>query len=181
MLPFKILTQVQFDLVTLPEAKSQCHVTPSNSREDDYISMLILAAASTAQEYLNWMVSEGIVKQYAAEGGYLSLYGKYVTAITEVTATDATGELVTLVVDDGYTYNSITEEVYVSDTDYYDIYISYACGATEDDLPATVKHAVLMIISTMFNNREDFITGLSVEKMPMTSMKLLERVRNYVS
>jgi len=33
----------------------------------------------------------------------------------------------------------------------------------------------------MYNNREDFITGLSVEKMPLTSMKLLSLSRIYVS
>ncbi len=180
MLPFKILTQTDFTAVTLDEAKSQCRLLSSFTLDDDYLNSLILTAADAAQQYLHWMVSTGTVKQYSGTGGVLQLYGRYVTGITEITATDSAGDEVTLVEDDDYTYNDVTEEVTVS-TAYVDIYITYACGAGTDDLPGSVKQGVLMLISTMYNNREDFIAGLTVEKMPLTSKKLLSMSRNYVS
>jgi len=180
MLPFKILTQTVFDAITLDEAKAQCRLMPSFVLDDTYITGLIPAAADAAQEYLHWMVSTGTVKQYSQQGGVLKLYGRNVTAITEITAKDSTGGDVTLTTDD-YSYNDVTEEVTVSGVLYYDINITYACGAAIANLPGAVKQAILMMISTMYNNREDFITGLSVEKMPMTSKHLLSMSRDYVS
>lgn len=180
MLPFKILTQEKFDAITLVEAKSQCRVTPSNNMDDDFICNLICISASVAQEYLHWMVSRGTVKIYSVEGGWLSLYGSNVTAITEVTAIDNTGVVVTLTEDD-YIFNEVTQEVYVDDYYYSCIYITYTAGATADELDWNVKGGILMLISTMYNNREDFITGLTVEKMPTTSTTLLSLSRIYVS
>lgn len=180
MLPFKILTQTDFTAVTLAEAKAQCRLMSSFIMDDDYLTALIAVAADAAQEYLHWMVSTGTVKQYSDEGGVLQLYGRYVTSITEITATDRSGDEVTLTVDEDYTYNDVTEEITVS-TVYTDIYITYACGAADNDLPAAVKHGVLMLVSTMYNNREDFITGLTVEKMPLASKCLFKLSRIYVS
>lgn len=179
MLPFKILTQDPFVAITLDEAKSQCRLMPSFTLDDDYISSLILASADAAQEYLNWMVSTGTVKQYSETGGEVQLYGKYVTGITEVTGKTPNGDEVTLTTDD-YEYNDVTETVIVNSA-YSGVNVSYACGATDDQLPKHIKHGILMLISTMYNNREDFISGLSVEKMPLTSKKLFSMSRVYVS
>lgn len=180
MLPFKILTQTDFTAITLAEAKAQCRLMTSFTMDDDYITTLIAVAADAAQEYLHWMISTGTVKQYSEEGGVLQLYGRYVTSITEITAKDITREEVTLTEDD-YSYNDVTEEVTVSSSLYYDINITYACGAATDNLPAAVKQGMLMLISTMYNNREDFITGLTVEKMPLASKHLFNLSRIYVS
>lgn len=180
MLPFKILTQTPFAAITLAEGKSQCNLMPSNDLDDDLISGLIIASASAAQEYLHWMVSEGTVKQYSSDGGTMQLYGTHVTAITEVTATNATGDVVTLTTDD-YSYNDVTEEVFVDSSLYYDVNITYACGATKAQLPACVKQGMLLMVSTMYNSREDFVMGLSVATMPITSEKLLSLRRHYVS
>ena len=171
MLPYKILTQEPFTAVTLSQAKSQCRRLDSFVKDDEFIEGLIEDASSMAQEYLNWMVSPGTVTQYSPEGGDLKLYGKFITSIISVTVD---GEEI------DYTYNEITEKVSVS-SGYSDVYITYACGATDDDLPGSVRRAILMLISTMYNNREDFITGLSVDKMPLTSAKLLELTKVYVS
>ena len=181
MLPFKILTQTTFTSITLAEAKAQCRLMSSFILDDAYLSSLILVAADAAQEYLHYMVSTGTVKQYSASGGALTLYGRNVTAITEITAFNTSFEEVTLVVDDDYTYNDVTDEVTINGGLYYDINMTYACGASASDLPASAKQGMLMLISTMYNNREDFITGLSVEKMPLTSKLLFGLSRVYVS
>jgi hypothetical protein len=178
MLPFKILTQDSFDAITLSQAKSQCRLLDSYTRDDDYITALIDVAKSVSQEYLNWMVSPGTVKQFCAKPGVVKLYGKFITEITEVTAFYG-GDLVTLS-EDQYSYNDVTEEVTLPDGYIY-LNVTYSCGASVEQLPGSVKQGMLMLISTMYNNREDFITGLSVEKMPLTSMKLLNMSRHYVS
>lgn len=179
MLPFKIQSQDPFASVTLAEAKEQCRLTSSFTMDDDYINGLILAAADCAQEYLHWMVSPGVVKQFAEEAGEILLYGKFIDTITTVTAKNAQNEDVTLTADD-YIYNDVTEAITIDDK-YSDIFITYSCGADTDDLPHNVKQGILMLIATMYNNREDFVTGMSVEKMPMSSYKLLKKSRTYVS
>ena len=174
MLPFKIISQSPFISVTLDEAKSQCRRLSSFTLDDDLFNNIILAAADSAQEYLHWMVSEGQVMQYSETGGVFKLYGRFVTSIDDVVA-----DGVTLTTED-YSYNEVTEEITLSES-YTDVYITYSCGATSADLPNNVKQGILMLISTMYNNREDFITGLSVEKMPLTSKHLLGMSRVYVS
>ena len=177
-LPFKIITQTPFNAVTLDVAKSQCRLMQSFTLDDGYIDGLILAAASTAQEYLHWLTSPAQVKQFSAVSGVIPLYGRFIKTIDEVTATDVSGEVVTLTSDD-YSYNDVTEEITI--TGYTDINVTYSGGPTTDELPHIVVQGILMLISTMYNNREDLITGLSVEKMPLTSEKLLSKVRRYVS
>ncbi len=100
--------------------------------------------------------------------------------MTSVTALDGDGDEVTLVEDDDYSYNSITEEVTVTGN-YTDIYVTHPAGYSSGDLSNLVKHAVKMLVSTMYNNREDFVTGLSVANLPVTAERLLKRVRRYVS
>lgn len=180
MLPFKVISQSPFTAISLTEAKSQCRLMASDDIDDDYVNGLILAAADASQEYLHWMVSEAVVKQYSYDGGMMQLYGMYVTTITIVTAINSIGETITLTTDE-YSYNDVTEEVYVDPSLYSNINITYNCGAAPEDLPACVKQGMLMCISTMYNNREDFITGLTVAKMPLTSQKLLSLRRFYVS
>lgn len=180
MLPFKILTQDPFTAVTLDEAKSQCRLMPSFILDDNYISALILVAADAAQEYVHWMLSPGTVKQFSEVGGEVMLYGKYVTAITEVTGRTAYSDDDVVLTTDDYEWNNVTDVVTVNPSYRY-VNVTYACGATTPQLPHAVKQGTLMMISTMYNNREDFITGLSVEKMPLTSMKLLSLSRIYVS
>lgn len=172
MLPFKIISQDEFTAIALDEAKTQCRLLSSNTRDDDYIGALILSAAASAQEYLHWMVSTGVVTQYASDGGVIKLYGRYITEITEVLVDGET------LAEEDYSYNPITDEITVVGTE---VFVTYSCGASTADLPKNVKCAMLMLISTMYNNREDFITGLSVEAMPLTSKKLLGLSREYVS
>lgn len=180
MLPFKILTQDPFTAITLDEAKSQCRLMPSFILDDTYISSLITASVDAAQEYVHWMLSPGTVKQFSENGGDVMLYGKYVTSITEVTGRTVGSDVDTVLTTDDYEYNDVTDVVSVNPAYGY-VNITYACGATDLELPNAVKQGILMLISTMYNNREDFISGLSVEKMPLTSQKLLSLSRIYVS
>ena len=169
---YKILTQTDFTGVSLDEAKQQCRRLSSYTAEDEYFSSLILVAADFAQTYLNYMLTAGTVSQYMPYGGVVHLYGGNVTSITSVVA-----DGVELVVDEDYVFNEITEEIAVL-SDYSDITITYAVDGM---FPQAVKHGILMLISTMYNNREDFITGLSVESLPLTAKQLFNMSRRYVS
>lgn len=176
-LPFKIITQTPFTAISLAEAKSQCRLMSSFVLDDDYITTLIAVAADAAQEYLHWMTSTGVVTQYVESGGDAQLYGKFITEITEVTGINSDGDTVPVT---DYTYNDITEIITLS-SGYTGYRVTYSCGASDAQLPSSAKMGMLMLISTMYNNREDFITGLSVEKMPTTSTDLLRLTRHYVS
>ena len=50
-------------------------------------------------------------------------------------------------------------------------------NAGYETLPVVVKQAVLVMINTAFNNRDDVVVGQTVNEMPRTSRDLLDRVR----
>ena len=53
--------------------------------------------------------------------------------------------------------------------------IEFNAGYTA--LPVVVKQAVLVMINTQFNNRDDVVVGQTVNEMPRTSRDLLDRVK----
>ena len=177
---YKINSQTDFSFITLAEAKAQCRVLFDH--DDDEITALISVACDIAQTYLNRLVTTGNLTQYFS-GYYESfmLFGGEVSAITEVKATTGDEE-VTLDSAD-YTLNPVTGDLVVSDdyVGYTDWYITYDCGYSDSARPAGIKHAILMLISTLYNNREDFSPGQAIHKLPVSSEKLLGRYRRYVS
>lgn len=171
MFPFKIVSQDDFSVVSLAEAKAQCRLMTSFTMDDSFIEdVLMPAACSIAQTHVNFLLSPGVVEQYFDVSGTYQLYGGGDISITTVIADGV--EI------DDWSYNSITEEITINNA-YEEVYVTYDCGSSSVD--ANIRIAILMLISTMYNNREDYITGLSVEQMPMTSIKLLDMSKVYVS
>ena len=52
---------------------------------------------------------------------------------------------------------------------------------SEEDLPASIKAAVLLTLGTLFDNEADVLVGRSVAQLPLTAEKLLQpwRVHPY--
>lgn len=165
----KINTQTPLSgLVTLAEAKAQCRVT--HTFDDDLIESLIPAAAEKAQRYTRRLLSPANVTSVIDENQRMSVqlpYGE-VTSVNEVLLD---GEDYT-----DFEFDDITQKVTV-DKSYSKMRVTYDCGYTV--LPDAVKHAILICISTLYNNREDFIAGVTVAELPQTSMTLLDTVRYY--
>ena len=175
----EITSQDSLTLVTLSEAKMQCRLMDSFTLDDDFLNHLIEVCSDLAQTYCNRLMTEGVVT--ALIDSYqlsTTLWGGKVTEITSVTCTDSTGEELTIT---DFTFYGISQKLKIPST-YYDctnFTIVYNCGFPST--PIKVKHGVLFMISTMYNNRDDYVTGLTVADLPMKSIELLNSVKHYIS
>jgi len=179
---YKIVTQNAFDFISLDEAKAQCRLLPDFTLDDTEINSLIIASCDIAQQYLNLMLTEGNVIHYIESySDCFLLFGGNVTTINEVKASIG-GVEETLPVD-AYSLNTVNGNVRVSSdySAYTDWYFDIDCGYSDLTRPEGVRHAILKLISTMYNHREDVTVGQSVEKMPNSSKLILGKYRRYVS
>lgn len=164
----QIITQDPLDaLLTLDEAKKQCRVT--HTFDDDLITAFIPVAAELAQAYTNRILSPAtvvsVVEQYYPE---VQLPFGDVTTINTV-------EIDGVVTTD-FEFEPVTQKVTVN-ASYGKLKVNYDCGFVT--LPKAVKQAMLLTISTLYNNRENFVTGVTIAKLPQTSEMLLNTVKYY--
>lgn len=165
----KINSQAALTLVTLDEVKAQCRVF--NTFEDTYLTSLILPYSDLAQSYTHRMLTVGEAVAFIEEHcPTVQLPFGEVTAITEVLVDDVeTTE---------FTFNPITQKIKI-DVVFSEAKITFTAGYETADLPPVVKQAILIAINTAFANRDDFVVGQTVTKMPRTSEDLLDRVKFY--
>ena len=162
----KIVSQASLaTLLTLDEVKAQCRVF--TDFEDAYLLSLIPAYADLAQSYTGRMLTEGsaIIVIDSGDLSVLLPYGE----VTEVTKLVLDGTEST-----AFTFDDVSQMVTIN-APYATARIEFNAGYTT--LPVVVKQAVLVMINTAFNNRDDVIVGQTVNEMPRTSRDLLDRVR----
>lgn len=172
----KIITQSPLNIVTLEEAKAQCRVMNSFTLDDTYITMLISSASELVQSYVNKPLSDTTVT--LAWAVYRPSVGLWGYSAGDVVITSVTADLGTVDITD-YTYNDVTGMLTIptSYSNFTGFNVTY--DVTVSTVSDRVKHSTLMMISTLYNNREDNIVGMTVEEMPLTSMKLLDSERHY--
>ena len=162
----KIVSQASLaTLLTLDEVKAQCRVF--TDFEDAYLLSLIPAYADLAQSYTGRMLTEGsaVVVVDSGDLSFLLPYGE----VTEVTKLVLDGTEST-----AFTFDDVSQMVTIN-APYATARIEFNAGY--ETLPVVVKQAVLVMINTQFNNRDDVVVGQTVNEMPRTSRDLLDRVR----
>jgi len=164
----KIISQADFEtIVSLTEAKAQCRVF--HEMDDSYLESLIPVAGEMAQSYCNRMLTLG------SASTVIESYHSVVT-LPFGDVTDVTELLLDGVVSTDFTFEPVTQKLTIN-TAYSVAKVTYTCGYA--NTPKVVKQAMLMIISTLYDTRQDHIAGLTVAKMPTTSQTLLNAVRYY--
>lgn len=162
----KIISQEPLDgLVTLPEVKAHCRVF--TDFEDTYLSSLIPVYLDQAQGYTGRMLTTGsaVVVVHGWQSQVLLPYGN----VTEVTKLVLDGTEST-----AFTFDDVSQMVTIN-APYATARIEFNAGY--ETLPVVVKQAVLVMINTAFNNRDDVVVGQTVNEMPRTSRDLLDRVK----
>ena len=162
----KIISQASLTgLVTLDELKRQCRVF--TTFEDAYLSSLIPVCLDMAQSYTGRMLTTGsaVVVVHSWQSQVLLPYGN----VTEVTKLVLDGTEST-----AFTFDDVSQIVSIN-APYATARIEFNAGY--ETLPVVVKQAVLVMINTAFNNRDDVVVGQTVNEMPRTSRDLLDRVR----
>lgn len=171
----KITNQASLALVTLSEVKAQLRLTTSYTLDDEYLTSLIDVAGELAQTYTNRLLSKGtVIQAWDMFETPKFIYGGMVESITSMTALSADGEEVVI---EDYKFNDVSQTLrvpttYVACTDFRaEFEAGYASA------PTKVKQGILMLIATLYNNREDHLVGQTHDTLPFTSTILLDSVK----
>ena len=169
--------------ISLDEAKRHVRIDIDETDHDDYLHDLI----TVAREQVEMITWRKLITQtwYAylqdwPKGTYIELpFGK-LQSVTAIKYTDVDGDESTwdsdeyivgtdyqkgrVTLADGYTWPS--ETLYPSNP----IEVEFVCGyGLAVSVPAQIKHAMKMIISELFENRETSIIGVSFQEMEIVN------------
>lgn len=169
----KVKSQNPLEVVTLSQAKSQLEIIDDDT-QDTHIQMLIDASSELAEGYTNRMLSDGIavVESIGCQEFRLP-YGEVTDADTPfiVTVNNEAAQ---------YQFNELSQRIKILEKTVYPddvVYVEYSAGYKKDDIPNTAKMGTMMIIASLYANREDTITGMTVEDIPLDSRKVLGRIK----
>ena len=175
--------------VTLAEAKA--HLRIEHDDENDYITTLI----EVAREYVeigmcNRTLMSSTWTLYLDEfpAGNMGICLPYppVAAISSVTYYDTSGTQQTL---SDYQLDSQSEPAALhpsvdslwpstQSNKYQAVTIVYTAGyADADSVPAKIKHAIKIILSELYENRENSIVGTNVTPAMLTAERLVSDLR----
>ena len=167
----KITSQEPLQIVSLAEAKRQLNII-DNTDDDTYIQLLIDACSELAEGYTKRMLSEGVVDLIiSGRQSFFLPYGEATESTTAIVATVA-GDPIT------FEFEPISQVFTIDDNQisYSDkVKLTYHAGYKE--IPSSVKMGVLMMISSLFENREDIVVGFTVADIPLNSMAILNKVK----
>ena len=162
----KIVSQTTLDgLITLDELKRHCRVF--TDFENSYLTSLIPISLDLCQSYTGRMLTTGsaVAVVHSWQSQVLLPFGE----VTEVTKLILDGTEST-----AFTFDDVSQIISIN-APYATARIEFNAGY--ETLPVVVKQAVLVMINTAFNNRDDVVVGQTVNEMPRTSRDLLDRVK----
>lgn len=160
------------DVVSLAEARHQLNMLADETDDDDHIQTLITACSELAESYTNRLLSRSVVlilTEPDVDGGSFKLPFGETGADDILSVKDADG------VDVEYTHNEISRVISISGDG--PVIIEYNVGYENSEIPVIAKLGILNMVSTFFNHREDFIAGLTIAEVPVTSTGVLDGIR----
>lgn len=176
--------------VSLKEAKEHLRLEIGQTEEDDYISSLIAAATDKAEQFLHrrlitqtwyyyleaWPAGDTIIMPFGKLQSVTSVKHKDEdgdestwTASEYIVDTDTDpGEIIL-----GYEESFPTETLYPNNA----IKIEFVCGygVNGSDVPDMIRHAMKLIISDLYENRETEIIGVISSKLKTIENLLLPK------
>lgn len=187
IMKIKIITDIATELVTLADVKTHLRVDVSD--EDTYIPSLIAAARDKVEHYTGRTIGEktleGILDDFP-DSDYIELLESPVQSITSIKYTDS-----------DETENTWSSDDYISNLDIIPekimpaygetwpsfiphptgaVRIRYVAGHTSANLPDAVKHAILLVIGDLYENREAS-SDLKRYEVPFSVKALLHTYR----
>lgn len=166
--------------ITTAEAKAHLNIDSDYSADDTLISAMIKAATNYAQAYCRRLFVATTVTEYydnfPASGSFELSYGVITLSSVKYkdsNNTEQTWNASNYEVDNKITPAKIqvlTNKSYPSTYDGFNaVYVEYITGfGAASDVPQDVKHALLLMVADMYDNRED-----KVKRLPTASQMLL--------
>lgn len=175
--------------VTLEEAKLHLRVDDDNTTEDDLIESLITVAREHAEAFTNRAFLQQTLRMKMDEFPcVIQLPRPQLISVSSIQYVDTAGVTQTLSaslyrVDSDSDPARITPAYGQSWPSTQDITgavtVTYVAGygAAATAVPTGIRQAILMLIGTLYENREDIIAGVSAMELPLTSRVLLQPYR----
>jgi uncharacterized phiE125 gp8 family phage protein len=173
--------------VTLTEAKAHCRV--DHTDDDTLIGLLISSATAHLDGYAGILGRALVTQTWRQDfGGFsdpLRLALCPVASISSITYFDADNATQTLA---GSVYGLFTDEfgAYVAlkpDQSFPSVYsredavsVTYVAGVADSDVPAPIKHAILLLVGHWYANREA-VSESQMSELPMAVDALIRPYR----
>jgi uncharacterized phiE125 gp8 family phage protein len=173
--------------VTLTEAKAHCRV--DHTDDDTLIGLLISSATAHLDGYAGILGRALVTQTWRQDfGGFsdpLRLALRPVASISSITYFDADNATQTLA---GSVYGLFTDEfgAYVAlkpDQSFPSAYsredavsVTYVAGVADSDVPAPIKHAILLLVGHWYANREAVLES-QMSELPMAVDALIRPYR----
>lgn len=187
----QLVTAPATEPITTAEAKTQLRVT--GSTDDDYIDGLV----ATVREYLDGrrgILGRALITQTwrlhmdEFPSGGIQLPRPPLISVSNVTYLDSDGNSQTLTVTDDYLVDIYSEPGWVvpavntSWPSTYDtinaVSVEFVCGyGAASDVPKPLIHAMKLLLSHYYENREATIVGTSVTDLPQGVQDLIANYR----
>lgn len=167
----KIRSQETHRIVTLNDAKRQLNII-DNTDDDLHIQLLIDAAIGLAETFTNRMLSSGVVDLViTGKNKFYLPYGEVTEVNTPIVATVTSDPV-------EFTFNPISQVITITDeilsTD--EVMVTYDAGYAHGDVPKKAVMGILMLIASMWENRENNSES-SVNEIPLNSQQLLGSIK----
>lgn len=164
------ITQPEPEVISLTEAKTHLNIIDFTD-DDVYIQSLIPAALTLVEKGTGRLLRPATVTGQieAREAREAPLFLPYPGNIT-VTSVQVDGS------DIEYEYNDFSEILSITQTDLSlddVVTVEYTTGYADGEVPTPLKQAALMILSELYENRQD-TSGQTVNHIPLTSQRLME-------
>lgn len=182
--------------ITLAEAKAHMRVTSSD--DDTYINNLIKAARERAENQIGRVIVKRAVT-YTMDGfeAEVLLPLPPVDSITTIAYVDENGDAQTFTdfqTDITNDFYPVVKPAYnfswpATRSQYGAVTITYLAGYgssadspdTHAEIPEAIRQAILLMVGTMYEYREELLTGAATQEIPLTAKRLLDpyRVRRF--
>jgi hypothetical protein len=166
MRQIKINDVIGTPIISRTEAKNYIRI---DTIADDTLIDLMIEAAHTAAE--NYMSRDIIAKErtYYLDNSVDGFIDVPFGPVASVDAVTVKGVSVS------FTVYGLGDPMVEINPDVKDIKIDFTTEGMSDGL---LKQALLMMVSTYYDNRTDFVTGMTVNEVPSASAKLLDGIKS---
>ena len=185
------VTEPSVEPVSVAEAKAHLRVTASD--DDTYIGNLIKAARQRAEAYMNRsIVTQVVTYTLDALPSEIILPRAPVQSVTSIQYVDDNGSTQSFTVFQADLTNAAMPMVkpaygysWPSTRDQYGaVTVTYTAGYgggdspdTSSSIPEPIRQAILLMVGTMYEYREEIQTGAASYELPMTAKHLLHPYR----
>lgn len=175
-MPIRVITPPATEPVTLPEAKA--HLRLESNLDDVQVDTLV----RTARQYVEQVCWRGLVSQtieyvtdaFPSDDGGIELPFGNLVSVTSVTYVDANGAEQTMPSSD-YSVDTVRVpgrvmlaygKTWPTAREQWDaVKVRYAVGWAASSVPLPLKHAILLIVSHLYEHRTPEVIGASISQV----------------